>query len=231
MLITEMAPEIPPRFRGLPIDHVALAVLARTAAAGDVDERSRVNLLRRTGSLRAYTSLPGYADYTVIDERWQRNVAASRPYLKRALTEERTPEMEASLLLALTDTAAERELNNHGPTDGCVHGWSGRLRVCLVVVFCGGAAASFCSPFGVGGCWSVGVARWPWAGPWPARLAALVRVAEAPGQGPARGVGRGATRSALEVEGRPGLRQRRRHRPAGLFVGWGGWVRLGEASG
>jgi hypothetical protein len=156
MLITEMAPEIPPRFRGLPIDHVALAVLARTAAAGDVDERSRVNLLRRTGSLRAYTSLPGYADYTVIDERWQRNVAASRPYLKRALTEERTPEMEASLLLALTDTAAERELNNHGPTDGCVHGWSGRLRVCLVVVFCGGAAASFCSPFGVGGCWSVG---------------------------------------------------------------------------
>jgi len=68
-------------------------------------------------------------------------------------------------------------------------------------MFCGGGAASVSAPFwglGVGGGGTGAVDR-----PGLPALLPGSRVVEAPGQGPAV-AGRVATRSALEVEGRPG---------------------------
>jgi hypothetical protein len=113
-LVVGLAPELPPRFRGVDISRTALQNIAAAAANGDQEQIKYLEKLLESHALHEYASLDGAHDYGEIEYRWHKgrdfldeilhilSIRLSLPPDHRvAFTDDVIASMMASMLLSI----------------------------------------------------------------------------------------------------------------------------------
>jgi hypothetical protein len=82
-LIVDLAPALPPSFKGHSVDEENLIHLAERGIRSNPADLSYISDLLKSRVLRAFSNLEGFADYAALEDRWQRSYEWTIAVLQR----------------------------------------------------------------------------------------------------------------------------------------------------